>query len=81
MIKKSTKDVYDVFSPDGFTIDHVSYATRDEAERARDKWITRYTGQGYYSTASRERIPLAEIKSRCAITLVDPDHPCLHSCM
>ena len=81
MTKKNTKPVYDVFSPDGFTIDHVRYITHAEAERALDKWVTRYTAQGYYSTASWERIPLDEIKSRCTISQVDPGHPCLHACV
>ena len=58
-----------VLSPDGFQIERnkASYRSRKSAETALDNWIRRYDFQGYYSTSSRERIPLANIKERCQI--------------
>ena len=60
--------MYDVLSPDGISItaDRV-YPTLDDAKRAAEEFSRRFVTQGFYSTASRERIPVDEIVGRCRV--------------
>jgi hypothetical protein len=61
-------DVWQVYSPDGFTISRdEEYTTENEAEEALSKWIKNYETQGYYSTGSREKIPVGLIHIYCSI--------------
>lgn len=68
--KIKTVRIYDMLSPDGLSITHTGFfASEQEAEEYfSSKWITAYRVQGYYSTARRERIPLASLRERCTIT-------------
>jgi hypothetical protein len=59
---------YRVLSPDGFDIEmDAEYKSIEEAQIALNKFILRFKDQGYYSTSRRERISLAEARSRCRI--------------
>jgi hypothetical protein len=61
-------DVWQVYSPDGFTIERdKEYHTEREAKEALTEWIKRYEPQGFYSTAKRERIYLELLPSLCTI--------------
>jgi hypothetical protein len=59
--------LYDVISPDGFSIDRVKlYKSEEEAKKAIKDFVKRYEHQGYYSS-NRGRIPLDELPERCKI--------------
>jgi hypothetical protein len=55
-----------VLSPDGIPIAPERYNSRAEAEAALTEWCKRFERQGYYAAVG-ERIPLAELPSRCEI--------------
>jgi hypothetical protein len=57
----------EVISPDGFTIefDKSSYKNMATALASFKEWAKRYEGQGYYSSASYGRIPLADLQDCC----------------
>jgi hypothetical protein len=59
--------VYDVLSPDGFSI-HPSqfYLTPESAEAAFHKWAERFKAQGYYSS-NRGRIDLLDLQDECSL--------------
>jgi hypothetical protein len=65
--------MFDVLSPDGISItpDEV-YATLEDARAAAEAFAKRFVWQGFYATAARERIPLADIVGRCRVIEVDP---------
>ena len=61
------KILYDILSPDGFTIrmpDNALFKTRDEGIEYFKKWMKRFEVQGYYSSNSG-RIPLIDLQEEC----------------
>jgi hypothetical protein len=57
--------VYDLLSPDGFSISAVEvYASKEAVEKAYTKWAKRFESQGYYSS-NNGRIPLIELRGKC----------------
>lgn len=65
---------YDVLSPDGFSISFDTvWDTESEAKHALTEWINGYKRQGYYSTNSRERIPVDELDTWCDIVPIEVD--------
>lgn len=59
--------MYDVLSPDGFSIAYgTTYRTKKAAREAFQNWLKRYKRQGYYSYRM-ERIPLAEVHEYCRL--------------
>ena len=63
---------FNVLSPDGFPISREPFKSQQEAEEAIPKWCERYEQQGYYSTSSRERIPVAELPQHLEIVSNQP---------
>ena len=61
------KAKYQVFSPDGFTIDFIksSYPSMKKAKEAFNEWVKRYERQGYYSSTNHGRILLADLQEYC----------------
>lgn len=59
---------YDINSPDGIGMfmDKI-YSSPEKAENDFQVWIKRFEKQGYYSTATREQIPLNELRVRCRL--------------
>jgi hypothetical protein len=67
--------MYDVLSPDGFSIDpEAVYPDRDTARAAAAEFAKRFVRQGYYKTARWERIPPDEVAGRCRIVEVPDDY-------
>lgn len=65
---KQLTPLYRVLSPDGFDIERDGeYNSHEEAKEALNRFIERFKVQGYYSTASRERISLNHIAQYCKI--------------
>ena len=63
-----TKTVYDVLSPDEFSISPDEFYTSPEAaEAAFHKWAERFKQQGYYSS-NRGRIELADLQDECSLS-------------
>lgn len=61
---------YDVLSPDGITIrNDGGYDSIGEREDDFNKWMERYSHQGYYSCARHGKISLDSLRSFC--TLID----------
>jgi hypothetical protein len=58
---------FEVLSPDGISIEGISYRSRRAALRALEQWVRRYEWQGFYSTVRRERIPLQDLPGRCRV--------------
>lgn len=59
--------MFDVISPDGFSIHATeTYTTKKEAMQAFSKWAVGFINQGYYSS-NNGRIPLEELFSHCKI--------------
>lgn len=56
MLKK-----YHVLSPDGFPITHEPFKSKTAAREYIPRWCERFQAQGYYSTASRDQIALADL--------------------
>ncbi|WP_062055707.1 hypothetical protein [Aquimarina longa] len=56
--------IYQVFSPDGFSISQDTYSTPEEQKEAFNKWKKRYQNQGYYSS-NNGRIPLDYLEQYC----------------
>lgn len=56
---------YVVLSPDGIDIDGKEYDSQEEANKAFEKWASRYKEQGHYSSRG-EKIPLDHLKERCS---------------
>lgn len=64
--------VYDILSPDGFSIDPEKvYQTEQEAEDAFNEWKKRYERQGYYSS-NHGRIALEDLRDECSLIKLDP---------
>ena len=62
-----TKTVYEVLSPDGFSISATElYLTPESAEAAFHKWAERFQAQGYYSS-NRGRIHLLDLQDECRL--------------
>jgi len=61
------KKLYDVISPDGFSIDRVAtYTSRKKAIAAFEVWKKRFEAQGYYSS-NRGRIALEDLAEHCTL--------------
>lgn len=61
-----TETQWDVISPDGFSIHPTdTYPSHEAAVAAFKQWKKRYEHQGYYSSVSFGRIPLAELEDYC----------------
>lgn len=58
---------YRILSPDGFDIERDTTYTEKEIDNALQRFVDRYTLQGYYSTGDRERIPLSDIIQNCQL--------------
>lgn len=67
--------VFDSVSPDGFSFfTDIVFHDVESAKKATKELITeRYTAQGYYSTADRNRIPLNEVIDHCSFPAIDLD--------
>lgn len=68
------KTAYIILSPDGFPFEmNKAYLSHDKAiARAREIINERYTKQGYYSTANRERLTLDEAFEQCTVLMINP---------
>lgn len=66
---KTTRKKYIVLSPDGFTIEFHphEYRSKKQCLTALDKFVERYSMQGYYSSVNYGRIAIDEIKHYCQI--------------
>lgn len=82
---QNLKNMWQVFSPDGFPIDkEETYNSLKEAEEAFENWKKIFEYQGYYSTVSngkRQHIELSELKKTCLfkeseefIPYIDPNN-------
>lgn len=68
-----TKKVYDVLSPDGFSISaNEFYDSLEAAEAAFNKWAENYKAQGYYSS-NYGRIDLRDLQDECCLVPRDMD--------
>ena len=68
-IKKKKR--YDILSPDGFGMFRdKTYASKESAEKAFNKWIERFKPQGYYSTNHGFRIALTDLRDHCKLVVV-----------
>jgi hypothetical protein len=74
---KTKPPKFNVLSPDGFPISREPFKSQQEAEEAIPKWCERYEQQGYYSTSSRERIPVAELPQHLEIISDQPPEAAL----
>ena len=62
--------MYDVLSPDGFSITADEYyKSEKEAQTALNKFVKRFETQGYYSGRQR-KYTLEELPSKCKIVKV-----------
>lgn len=61
------KKIYNVLSPDGFSIHPTdTYTSKKAAFIAFDEWKKRYEQQGYYSS-NNGRIPLKDLADYCQL--------------
>lgn len=64
---EGTKTVFDVISPDGFSINMEGvYSTPEAAQAAIPKFVERYRSQGYYSSM-KGRISLEDLPAHCTV--------------
>jgi aminopeptidase-like protein len=64
--------LFDVLSPDGFSINRNSFFANEEvAKKGIEDFAKRYENQGYYSTSNREQISLDELKEHCRIVPIE----------
>ena len=56
--------VYNILSPDGFTISMEDFNTPEEAENYALEWKEKFRNQGYYSS-NKGRILFDEILDHC----------------
>jgi len=61
------KTLYNILSPDGFTIRMEPFKTRTSAVRYFHKWKKAYVAQWYYSTRNRERIHPDDLDRECSL--------------
>lgn len=60
--------MYDVLSPDGFSIHRENkYKTIEEAENALKEFAERFSDLGYYSSVNYGKIKVENISSYCKI--------------
>lgn len=64
------KPPFIVMGPDDMPISPTEFPTFDEAKDAVRAFVESYAHQGYYSTASRQHIPLDELPHHCLIKSV-----------
>jgi len=57
---------WEIQSPDGLS-DGKIYKTLTEAKKAKIKFLERFKIQGYYASASGEKISLEELEARVSI--------------
>jgi len=67
-----SKKKYQVFSPDGFTIEFLTphYPSKKKAMEAFNLWKERYSRQGYYSSTNYGKIPLNELEDYCTLKTI-----------
>lgn len=65
--KATTKKLYDVISPDGFTIriGVEPFKSMREAKKYFEIWKKRFESQGYYSSVKHGRIHLLDLEDFC----------------
>lgn len=63
---------YQALSPDGITLEFgvSNYTSKKKMFEAFDNWKKRFTQQGYYSSATYGRIPLADLEDYCSFRLL-----------
>jgi hypothetical protein len=66
---------YQVISPDQLPINDKIYPDEQSASHGLSEWLTRFERQGYYKDANCERIPLDQVRSRCAIQALPEPTP------
>lgn len=64
---------YRILSPDGFDIEMDTVYSKSEVMPAFEKFKQRFEKQGYYSTSSREQIPLEDLADYMDVIEVDED--------
>jgi ppGpp synthetase/RelA/SpoT-type nucleotidyltranferase len=64
---------YRILSPDGFDIEMDRVYSKSEVMPAFEKFKQRFEKQGYYSTSSREQIPLDDLADYMDVIEVDED--------
>ena len=60
--------MYQIFSPDGFSIAPFPFADEKQGRKFFESWKDRYKEQGYYSTfikGKRIQIPLDQLENYC----------------
>lgn len=63
--------MYDVLSPDGFSITRDEfYKSEKEAQTALNKFVKRFENQGHYSSVTKGRIHVSKLESYCKIVKV-----------
>jgi hypothetical protein len=68
---KLTERKYRILSPDGFDIERDTVYSKSEVMPAIEKFKQRFEKQGYYSTSSREQIPLDDLADYMDVIEVD----------
>lgn len=65
--KETKKKLYDVISPDGFTIriGVEPFKSMKEAKKYFEMWKKRFESQGYYSSVKHGRIHLLDLEDFC----------------
>ena len=58
------KKLFNILSPDGFTISMEDFSTKEDALIFFSEWKKRFEKQGYYSS-NHGKIPLAELEEEC----------------
>jgi hypothetical protein len=65
-------NIYQIFSPDGFSIDPCNeYKSIKAAKIAFHLWLKRYEIQGYYSSTNYGKIDLKSVKFYCQIIKIN----------
>lgn len=65
MTEQENETKYVIVSPDNIPILETDAASEEAAWKLFRGWVRRYSKQGYYSTASGERIPCVDLRDRC----------------
>ncbi len=64
--------VYNILSPDGFTISIEDFNTPEEADNFAIEWVEKFRKQGYYSS-NRGKIHFDDILDHCRPISYDID--------
>jgi hypothetical protein len=63
--------LYQILSPDGFSIGYEAYQSKKKALAAFKEWRKRYEAQGYYCNARLKHIPLVDLADWCELVQVE----------